>query len=71
MHLQADGIKVDLLFLEENIEGDLSSIIGGNYFLKMTDKKAEIKISDFHKYKIIGNLYLKIKVFSSLSGSYA
>jgi hypothetical protein len=57
IHLQENSVKLDLLYLEENIEGDFSTIIGGNYWIKMTDKKGQIKITDFYKYQITGDTF--------------
>jgi len=57
IHLQENGVKLDLLYLEENIEGDSTSIIGGNYWIRMTDKKGQIKVTDFYKYQIIGDSF--------------
>jgi hypothetical protein len=55
--LQENGVKLDVLYLENNIEGDLTTLIGGNYWLRMENKKGQIKITDFHKYQIIGDTF--------------
>jgi hypothetical protein len=57
VHLQENGARLDLLYLEENILGDSTAIIGGNYWLKMTDKKGQIRFTDFHKYQIVGDTF--------------
>lgn len=71
VYFQENSVKLDLLYLEENIEGDSSSIIGGNYLLKMTDKKGQIKITDFHKYQIAGDIFeIDVAKFFVKRGNY-
>ena len=57
VHLQENGVKLDLLYLDENIQGDLSTIIGGNYWIHMAEKGGQIKFTDFNKYQIIGDTF--------------
>ena len=71
VHLQENGIKLDLIYLEENVQGDLTTLIGGDYWLRMTDKKGQIKITDFHKYEIIGNTFeIDVAKFMIKRGDY-
>jgi hypothetical protein len=57
VHLQENGARLDLLYLEENILGDFTASIGGNYWLQMTDKKGQMRFTDFHKYQIVGDTF--------------
>jgi hypothetical protein len=57
VHLQDNGVRLDLLHLEKNILADFTAMIGGNYWLKMTDKKGQIRFTDFHKYQIVGDTF--------------
>jgi hypothetical protein len=57
VHLQENGARLDLLYLEENILGDFTAAIGGNYWLQMTDKKGQMRFTDFHKYQIVGDTF--------------
>lgn len=57
VHLQENGARLDLLYLEENILGDFTAAISGNYWLRMTDKKGQIRFTDFHKYQIVGDTF--------------
>lgn len=57
VHLQENGARLDLLYLEENILGDFTAAIGGNYWLRMTEKKGQIRFTDFHKYQIVGDTF--------------
>jgi len=71
VHLQDNGARLDLLHLEENILGDFTAMIGGNYLLKMTDKKGQIRFTDFHKYQIIGETFeLDVAKFLVKRGDY-
>jgi hypothetical protein len=71
LNFQENTLQLDLLHLEQNIEGDFSSIIGGNYLLKMTDKKGQIKITDFNKYEIIGGIFeIDVAKFFVKRGNY-
>ena len=57
VHMQENGAQLDLLYLEENILGDSTTVIGGNYWLRMSEKKGKIKYTDFHKYQIVGDTF--------------
>jgi hypothetical protein len=57
VHLQENGARLDLLYLEENILGDFTAAIGGNYWIQMTDKKGQMRFTDFHKYQIVGDTF--------------
>ena len=57
VHLQENGARLDLLYLEENILGDSTTVIGGNYWLQMAEKRGQIKFTDFHKYQIVGDTF--------------
>ena len=71
IHLQENGGRLDLLHFEENIEGDLMATIGGNYWLRMMEKRGQIKFTDFHKYQIIGDtLEIDVAKFLVKRGDY-
>ena len=66
VNLQENGVRLDLLYLEENIIGDSMIVVGGNYLFQMKDKKNEyhlqmnhglIKHTDFSKYEITGDTF--------------
>ena len=71
VHLQENGARLDLLYLEENILGDFTADIGGNYWLQMTDKKGQIRFTDFHKYQIVGDTFeIDVAKFMVRRGDY-
>ena len=71
IHLQDDGVRLDLLYLDENILGDSTSIIGGNYWLRMAEKRGQIRFTDFHKYQIIGGTFeIDVAKFMVKRGDY-
>jgi hypothetical protein len=71
VHLQENGARLDLLYLEENILGDSTAMIGGNYWLKMTDKKGQMRFTDFHKYQIVGDTFeIDVAKFMVKRGGY-
>jgi hypothetical protein len=57
VHLQENGARLELLYLEENILGDFTAAISGNYWLRMTGKKGQIRFTNFHKYQIVGDTF--------------
>lgn len=71
VNILENGAKLDLLYLDKNILGDLTTAIGGNYLLRMTDKKGQIRFTDFHKYHIIGDtLEIDVAKFLVKRGDY-
>ena len=64
--LQENGLRLDLLYLDENILGDSTTVISGNYLLRMAEKRGEynlqmnrgkIRHSDFCSYNITGDTF--------------
>ena len=80
INLQENGVRLDLLYLEENIIGDSMIVVGGNYLFQMKDKKNEyhlqmnhglIKHTDFSKYEITGDTFeINVAKFLVKRGDY-
>jgi hypothetical protein len=80
IHLQENGILSELLYIDENILGDSRTVIGGNYSIRIAEKRGEyhlqmnkgrIKHTDFHLYHIIGDtIEIDVAKFMVKRGEY-
>jgi hypothetical protein len=80
INLQENGVRLDLLYLEENIIGDSMIVVGGNYLFQMKDKKNEyhlqmnhglIRHTNFSKYEITGDTFeINVAKFLVKRGDY-
>ena len=80
IHLQENGMLSELLYVDENILGDSRTVIGGNYSIRMAEKRGEyhlhmnkgkIKHTDFHLYHIIGDtIEIDVAKFMVKRGEY-
>lgn len=80
VHLQENGARLELLYLDENILGDSNTVIGGNYSLRMAEKRGEyhldmnkgqIRHTDFNLYHISGDtIEIDVAKFMVKRGEY-
>lgn len=66
LNIHENGLQLDILYLEENIFGNSTKVIGGDCLIEMAERKSEyqlkmnhgvIKYSNFNKYLINGNIF--------------